>query len=352
MTDDTYKGESPGKKSARFAFWSRVREVLGEERFVRGPHVVLASREMGDFSTLRGLGCSAVVGAEISKDAYELARAKNPEADVRLGDVVDVARGVGSFASCLLDFCSPICRGVTDTASSVLRIMSPGSVFGIAVLKGREQRGKDLDDVKYNRATRRGLARSARAIESEDSSEAVSMANYLRVLARLGEKTTANESVRATAAMFSSDGGVVTSRARSVMEFIDHERRLSAEYTSIEYHSRTPTEQGVPMLILAWTVGRPDHRPLERRRGGVGPARQYAHGQAKPSSFGLACGPKLVQAPIVIDTCSMRELRDEVLSAEARGLDASMIFNLPRATVAAWKAHATRGTYDKGEAAE
>ncbi len=144
MTIDSYKGESLGKKIGRAWFWVVVRHWLGEQ-FFTGKHLVLASREGGDVAVLKAMGVPAknIVAMELNRHAAILFAEKHPDVRVHIGDVATLVNDRmfrGNLSCAHLDFCSWCTPEVVDAAVRVARFgMRDGGVLSIGVMKGREQ---------------------------------------------------------------------------------------------------------------------------------------------------------------------------------------------------------------------
>lgn len=142
MDDDTYKGESPAKKLARVAFWDKTLTNLRRHE-VRGGFLVLASREGGDISTLLALGVrpEGIIGVDINKEAADECQKKFPQVKIIHGDVCDVAaQATDQVAALFLDFCGPISPSLTKTLwRSAQRACKMNAIIGIGLLRGRER---------------------------------------------------------------------------------------------------------------------------------------------------------------------------------------------------------------------
>jgi hypothetical protein len=114
----TYKGDSAGKKLARYFEHQQGRAQIGEERFRSGRHLVLAGHG-GDVACLLALGARNITAVSIEQDDVDLVRQRFPQdrfpgVDVRLEDVGNAA--VRAWYDTLsLDFC-----GVIDGPKAML----------------------------------------------------------------------------------------------------------------------------------------------------------------------------------------------------------------------------------------
>lgn len=315
----TYKGDSPAKKLARVEFWRRLVPTIPKE----GRIVVLASREMGDYGVLKALGYGArVVAVDRDSVAAAAAAAKFPEADVRLGDVAHVVSELTeSVAVAFLDFCAPLSPHTYATSRDVVDLMPDGSLFAVGLLRGREQDMRVTAPLpappSWNRKKRRRLGsqygrdfvREVMTVKTStlhDQSARGLLANNIKWEGR--EKEPPWHGSYKRAALFG-----LTIRAT---------RRLVMQRT-VSYHSRGNTN-GVPMTYAAYVVD---------------------------TSGRSAAATTLDHHQHVVG--GMAEVRLAAISLSVEGLDSALMLNLPPGTVAAWKAHETRGTYTyKDEAAE
>jgi len=72
-----YRRESPGKKQARVLLWQMIETKMGKAAFRKGPHLVLASAEAGDVSTLLGMGVPPESIYAVDVDRHAIAAAKH-----------------------------------------------------------------------------------------------------------------------------------------------------------------------------------------------------------------------------------------------------------------------------------
>lgn len=142
MSETTYRGDSDGKRWSRFQWWRQALICIGEERFLNGRHLVLASRVGGDISVLLALGVRAekIVAVDRERSAVEACREKYPSVTCVHGDIDNVARAYGRvFDVALVDLCG---QATTETVRLLSRIVSfgmrDGGIFGWSVMSGRE----------------------------------------------------------------------------------------------------------------------------------------------------------------------------------------------------------------------
>jgi hypothetical protein len=316
---DAYKGESPGKKFARFAYWQSVALEMGAQ-FNAGKHLFLASREGGDFGVLRAMGLpfDLLVGVDRNELALRecdqkwsaIARARGEEPPIfQLGSIDEEVnhyeREEGPVASVFLDFCCHLDRASLLTTCNSFLALRPGSVIGVAFLKGREkQQHEQRVAVIGNRNQRRALRARVGGWRREllgmmDGSRAWDMIELMR---RIRASTPAAATPRAV--RWQIVDAVLTAAGRY---------REAEPVGAIEYHSRTKEGGGVPMLMMLFRVrhaGAADHQRV----------------------------PWHIEEPQDTNAWVRK-------SALAIGVDGALAMNLDPRTVAAWRAHATRGTY-------
>lgn len=317
MSVDTYKGESPSKKMARLGYWRAVRKFLGG-RFTKTKHVVLASREGGDIGVLVGLGVPKenIIAVDQVESAAQACAQKWPGVEVIFGDVADVvearAKEVGSV---FLDFCGPISTTTVQVGRKILRALRYDSIFGIALLKGREHGEIEINDEGRMSRRARRAANAMRRRGGEGAAEANMM-----TWSTVGKVAT--REILDGASDESHLGGY--SRAKAFLAALhaakhDQWSGVTRAHFIIDYQSVTKESRGVPMTIALCLKERHTAEAYQRHK------HEYGY------------------AP-------MRKFTDEMVRAFAvspsAGPTPHLLLNIDRATIAAWKAHATRGTYD------
>lgn len=137
----TYKGETVGKALARCEYWLKV-EGLNPQRFPHCRFLVLCSRECGDVSALVAMGVPQknITAVDIDAMAIEACRARFPEVDAFHGALNDLPVSK-KFEHIFLDTCSnvgkPLAAQVARTTRRHARL--PGT-FGVGYMRGRERR--------------------------------------------------------------------------------------------------------------------------------------------------------------------------------------------------------------------
>jgi hypothetical protein len=317
MAEDTYKGESPSKKMARAKYWRAVKREMGD-RFHTTTHVVLASREGGDISALKAFGVadSNIVAVDRVQEAAEACAAKWPGIEVVHGDIADVVeKRKDRVGSVLIDFCGPICAETVLTGRRVLRALNYKSVFGWALLKGREQ-----GDVVVNDGSPM-CRRERRAMLASNRNHLKKAPNTFRVMTEM--MATGKVSAKTLVSLSGEDVGDNMARVYAYLTAVhatrtDRWRGITEPKLLVLYQSQTATSRGVPMMMVMSVKHREDERGVNR-----------------------AANPNVMK---------LNNMTDEMVRAyavsEAADADPALLLNIKPSTVAAWKAHATRGTYD------
>lgn len=343
---DTYKGESLGKKIARAWFWICAREYLGD-RFYTGNHLVLASREGGDVAVLKAMGVAPkrIFAMEISKSAAAEFAAKHPDVNLRVGDVAQtvVDKQIrGTLVCAHLDFCPWFTQNVFDTAVRVARFgLVDRGVLSIGVMKGRES-GTAASTIKSHTANCQEDATRASLYENAESRRwgarvDTSMARLKFVYNALRKELvygagpmvspicqqSIGYSSGVTPMLFSVFSILRDTSRRALFKRAEHELR---EWLRVWGETADVGNFGpIPVVdCYRWADSF-----LELHQFGVVNGRQM---QTHSTEFGLA-DPTMAVA--MAEVC------------ERFGLPAAEMLNIRPGRLAAWRAHATRGTYAK-----
>ena len=329
MNEDTYKGESPGKKLARLVFWSEVKKSLGT-RFddVHQARIVcLASREGGDISVLKALGVpvARILGIDRCPDAIASCRQRHPDTDLRVGDVTRVLstlpfdrtlRGPAVDAV-FLDFCSPLNTETLGVASQVCSNLSPcGTVLGVGFMRGREKPTTAAMDVG---GANRRLRRAALSVGGID-------AGHIAILE--GKSKDVREVLVPAKQLVGELAHAIT---LTTLLSASSSGRWPVRRGTIHYHSRSREGHGVPMCIVLFSVG----SVAERAPRGD---RRLSHKMER--QLGLAGFREFFHR---VDADEDR-LRTAVLAGE-HDPSPHLKLNIDPRTIAAWRAHEARGTY-------
>lgn len=334
---DTYKGESPSKKIARFYYWAHIAKTLGVERFRNGKHLVLSSREGGDISVLLGLGVPPknIVAVEMNVEAAEQAQEKFPSVHIICDDVFAVAKKHHrGLLSAFLDFCSPVSHAllqkVVGTAAYGLK---EGGVLGCGFLAGRE-RGEFSKSVEEEREYARVLEQEMVALTDEDIRSRMAVrgmppqfmeAHGLDPEACREHLIQTSKDTLAMRARANLLGGEFVTRGLSV-------RCVPLAIAYIYYVSATAHSKGVPMLIYAGRVFRAmTGQSIDKLKKRL---REFMEEMPQPMPYDL---PVLTEDDLVMHTLMLTKTSPPAIVAR--------MLNVPHPTLTAWMAHATRGTY-------
>lgn len=304
---DTYKGESVGKKIARDTFWRMVVDHQARSRSRDSlQYIVLASREGGDVSVLQSLGVPSrnIMAVDRESSALNEFKRRWPDASTYHGDVSDALRKFGRAAhGALLDFCSELTQDVLDATLIAKDMLPLNAAIGVAFMRGREKKSRKRARVWGNRQMRR--LRHAMASHSLERAAVNAIAG----------KFDAPSLIRETKKFASTIGDASRAEALWAAVWSTYSENQICPNVVLNYHSRTEDSAGVPMTIALGRVsGWGDKTP----RNGLEVCR--------------------------VSETSEDELRDMVLSGKFDP-DPHLRLNIDARTIAAWRAHATRGTY-------
>lgn len=371
--EDTYKGESPSKKQARFLYWVEVMKRLQNDRFFNAHHMVLASREGGDISTLYGLGVEPryIVAVERNPSAAFAVQEKYPDVRVVCSDVVRIAKEYRrSLASAYLDFCGSLTeKMVNDIFQVIQQGLRDESMLGVTLLSGREkgEYAKSMEEEKIALQSPEKTYLSRFSDEEillmyRDMTEGKTDAGMRDIFKRMTAVLRSGDraQIRAEATRIRQqhvDGYAESGSAIARLHFLTRilQQKLTPfrviihPVTLFTYTSVTETSKGVPMAVVLFRVGR-----LVKTM----PHQKFMD--------------KLLESTIRwgftnVQDCNadMRDLRRQVLSylrfldkeyslgkyseftIRAATAKTSLLWNVPEETIIAWKAHQTRGTYEE-----
>lgn len=321
---DTYKGESLGKKCARAWHWLVVRRYLGAD-FLSGKHMFLASREGGDAGVLLALGVakSNLVAVERDAEAAKSFAARYPDVPLFVGDVANVTRSRhvrGALVSAHLDFCSWYTPNVMKTALAVARFgLRSRSILSVGAMSARETPAS-YARVEANKSGR--LSRSLAAAENCFARQRV-----------LSEELTI-ECLR--------EGPPVIVRQMSAVAY--HSGRTPMSFSLLAVYRGASKEQ----------VRKEALRHFDAHRQCVDSSRALdalVANMDKPLVLWpqtiVVAGRTEIANPLFIGRASPQIALDiaDVLTSEIQSVDAAQVLNISPGRLAAWRAHATRGTY-------
>lgn len=116
---NNFKGDTPPKKCARLELHFDVQEILGP-RYKNARQLFLAGPEAGDVSVALGLGAKPknLVAVDRDKNTATKAKWRFPEVRIEHCDVLDIIEEQpGSFDFIFLDFCNQITENNLDTVA-------------------------------------------------------------------------------------------------------------------------------------------------------------------------------------------------------------------------------------------
>lgn len=293
---NTYKGDTPSKKMARLTVWCAVDDAMRPGTFSRGKFLFLAGPDCADASVAIGLGAEPKNLTAVDRNKRTAAEAKwrFPAIRVRHADVLEVVEEEKNYFDFIfLDFCAQMTDAMFDTtALSLLEGLTKHGLLACGFLAGREQ---DTDGGVRGRLSKVKEELSGRPIP--DLGLGVDATKYL---------------------------------ARMVLfqrELLSRTRRYGFVPVPLEgffYRSRREGEShGMPMCIYLARV-----LPCSPAAGDVA----LSAALAEP-----------LQVRFIAPTT--KELGSRAVQLEGLGYDPTLLLNVSRSTLAAWKAHATRGTY-------
>jgi hypothetical protein len=231
------------------------------------------------------------------------------------------------IAHVFLDFCSHLDRKTIDTAITVFDKLPVGAVLSVAVLKGREKKQQRLraeHATVLNRRRRLSLGLNGWQTDLLQMLRGMREWDLTRLLETIGESPARGREKVLCEALFGSNRVNFARRKGGVAPL---------RILTVEYQSQTARGMGVPMLIVSYAVVSTHHflpGNLEKymRRADLSDLPESHH-----------WGERLrLTEDVALD------LRNAVLAEK----NAALALNVPAATAAAWKAHATRGTYSEG----
>jgi hypothetical protein len=319
----SFRGQTGAKNVTRAAVWlfvGQILELLRRCAWSRARKLALLGPDAGDLPWLLGSTDHAgdVVGVDHDERHVCLARERYPGATLEHGDVATSARARGPFDVAFLDF-TGTARSTINTTESVIRYGTRDrSVVVVQYQAGRERRAYDLRRL-----------RDAKALVVGDGSPVVS--------------------------------------SRNLILNVDLNRRLVpskiavVRVADIHYHSGDNENGGSPMGGVVFVVVRGSlrsskqvfvaeclrhERDLRQRGresyaklvGGTGEPTSTAHDHIPVIRPSRVANPATLHREILLGIGEKHGEKAQRALAAALDVEAS----LP-----AWKAHATRGTYAK-----
>lgn len=361
---DVYRGDSPSKKYARYLCWATIVKMMGADKFSRGKHLVLASREGGDIACLlmQDVPPKNIVAVEHNSVAAHEAQEKYPQVSVVCRDVVKIAQECKrTLSSAYLDFCG---TANTSLVHKICQVIMHGlkdeSYLAVTVLSGREsgelrkeilaRKAKPFADRRFHSLSDRDLVEVTRMGVQKTHDE---YARYLtEALADPRKLVVAAAEVRASQQALYSDQASPLARMHYLRETLTNElarsRTTVHPVAMLHYTSTTRDAHGVPMCVVIFKVRRfTRSMPLEKFKW-----TSNRFGQEEGSTQIINCNMGEAELRnLVLELADLTEQArdaDKLLPSTVTPVElVAGLFNLRKESIIAWRAHQTRGTYQK-----
>jgi hypothetical protein len=152
-TADTYGGAAPQKYPASVDFWNTTRHRLGDERFLRGNFLILASREGLDVRILRHFGIrdTQILAIDRCPAALGEFQKRFPGVRTQCTDVETFSFTTRErFDAIFLDLCGPLNKAnsacIYRVGRNCIRRHIEGGILGFGLMRGREKEFAKLAD--------------------------------------------------------------------------------------------------------------------------------------------------------------------------------------------------------------
>lgn len=306
-----YIGETPIKKMARLVYWTNVERLMGSS-FRSRKHVFLASEHAGDANTLLAMDVPPdnIVAVDCDPRACAKASRQFPQIRVLHSDIVKVLEAWTGYhpGSVYLDFCSELCPRTVKTVDRVVSLAQGSSVLGINLLKAREKGRyrRYVQDMAVRLDSDRRVFKDARRLDLSGNNYEGSYRE------KLSKWQTGSRF------LLEAQGGKMLSRHAALitsLECYTGQTRVPAIRSILSYQTNSPMAIGIYELVWRSKLMAPG---IDARSDGL-------IGTIMPHT--------------------MADVRDLCLN-ETLGPRTAQLLNVSPATLAAWKAHATRGTYE------
>jgi hypothetical protein len=319
LAEDLYRGESPAKKLARIKVWSTAMDRQGVDAFRSTKKIFLASREGGDIGVLLALGVppEMLVPVEHDAGAAQACQVKWPQVRVVHGSASDAIRGIDqSYGMVYLDYCSNVCPDVVEDCANAMLRLKRGSIVAVNVKRARERK------VALKSYIRTSAAKEARFLNACKQSGA----NFPTTYRADGE----------------TSGNMDSSRARAIqihMMRVGSSRRVGPILIGcINYHSRWIDSSGSPMSSALFEVFRAprEYDVFRFRRTALREEEDAAIWASRHEAYGdfqARDTPDLLQSIAVM------------MRSRSHASNIHLLLNIDKGSVAAFKAHISRGSY-------
>lgn len=275
-----------GKKITRLEVWLHIKMMMGDKAFKKARILVLAGPDGADLGIALNLGADPknLLAIDISRECVTRTKWLYPEVRVEkkhLAKLIDEGKE-RPFDVLFLDFCSPMSeQSLSLVNTAIIGGGTPDAIFAYTFLCGREMPGDPA---------------------------------YSRIFAKQADLP----------------------RASKVAQL------SRADVVANELYRRTRRSGRIPMPLHYWfyqSKDEDDGRPGIPMGVYLAQMTSLEYTTREDVERSISKSNKSFIKPVKAD------LIKRALMLEQMGLDASLMLNVAPGTVAAWKAHATRGTY-------
>lgn len=347
---NNHRGDSLPKRVARLQFYLNVRALVGVERFTSMRFLYLASFAGGDAAVLGALGVPAEqqLAVDFDPDALRLFSEKFPGVPTHCGDVGEL-KGHTAFDCVFIDLCSNLSDNSINACVGASRALARGNdrIFGFAIQRGRESGWKGRIEAADRRNRK---AAECRGIKLSNSAPAN----------RLNDAR--------SSLIYEPVQLALQKRRIGLLTFF----RLA--YRGVELSELERGKPGTPMLVVAYRTlsGARDWGWMRFREMMVRAVRenQQFHRDwgerivserlgsvVKVNKVGVPASELMgrlleAQASPALDLVGFEDgaiLADTIHLLDRLGVsDVASALNVADGTIAAVRAHDSRGTYDEG----
>lgn len=313
-----YRGETNAKRVARLILGRSIQQQLASVTTSSRPKAICLAGDGGDARMLRALGMPVADIVCVDRDEAALRKVSLlvPGADFRLGDIRTVIGTLADDSLCcaLLDFCGHVTRTVRFTVRLIARKLQVPGFLSVTYLRGRET------------LTTAGIREGKRCWDGQE--------HLLRP----------DEKMQAYREWYGAQIAGIVTQNRNWAETIYVLGAAHRDRVAIRVHgARSPTNvhpNRCPAVDGSWWL---DERDLILYHSG--------HSPMCIVSFGLSRSMPQPGEHVVVKTSKCEsELRIWAMkNPELTAQRVADSLNLPVGTIAAWRAHATRGTYKQEE---
>lgn len=337
--EDIYKNESPARKWARMVGWADVCKQSFWPKLSQGKHLVLIGKASGDIASLLASGVPRknIVAVDKNPERALLAQDRFPGMKVICGDLLDVLREQkNEFSTICLDFHTPMIKERLDLLVRVMQHSKDGTLLTVGFQLG----GETPEQKKYllglvdaipvfgfktlEELTPVELAVWAAKVPPEVLERSVKEKADLRELVQTALETEPWGPLYCTQLL----------SAHLLLGVPRHARCACSSFSEVMVGGDSPE---LPLLRLSGCI----KRPL--------PGTSLEKFQQTLCKEVTALSGHYRDKVMHVNAAILRErllafIAD--VSPEAAE-QAPLLFNLPKSTIVAWKAHQSRGMYKK-----